>query len=139
MKDSQIMGGVIRTTDLTMRDESIEVDDAEKGTESSTFMSWVYVISKEGFGEPTIESLLAYEKELREIFGKITYSENDVRYYSSKYDHKKIRANIRKAFRDKRDFTTIEEVISEKSSLLNIANFKSEIYAGHYKITILIM
>ena len=131
MKDSQIMGGVIRTTDLTMRDESIEVDDAEKGTESSTFMSWVYVISKEGFGEPTIESLLAYEKELREIFGKITYSENDVRYYSSKYDHKKIRANIRKAFRDKRDFTTIEEVISEKSSLLNIANFKSEIYAGH--------
>ena len=113
-----------------MRDESIEVDDAEKGTESSTFMSWLYVISKEGFGEPTIESLLAYEKELREIFGKITYSENDVRYYSSKYDHKKIRANIRKAFRDKRDFTTIEEVISEKSSLLNIANFKSEIYAG---------
>ena len=131
IKESQIMGGVIRTTDLTMRDESIEVDDAEKGIESSTFMSWVYAISKEGFGEPTIESLLAYEKDLREIFGKITYSENGVRYYSSKYDHKKIRANIRKTFRDKRDFTTKEEVISEKSSLLNIANFKSEIYAEH--------
>ena len=33
IKESQIMGGVIRTTDLTMRDESIEVDDAEKGIE----------------------------------------------------------------------------------------------------------
>jgi len=128
LDDAKVTSGVIRTTDLTMRDASIEVYDIEKGTESATFMSWVYAISKGGFGEPTIATLLLHEKDLREIFDTITYSKEDVRYYSSQYDRKRIESNIRKAFREKRDFTTKEELIAEKSSLLNIANFKTEIF-----------
>ncbi len=72
LDDAKVTSGVIRTTDLTMEDASIDVDDAEKGTESATFMSWVYAISKGGFGEPTIATLLMHEKDLREIFGTIT-------------------------------------------------------------------
>ncbi len=127
LDDAKVTSGVIRTTDLTMEDASIDVDDAEKGAESATFMSWVYAISKGGFGEPTIATLLMHEKDLREIFDTITYSKADMRYYSSQYDRKRIESNIRKAFREKRDFTTKEELIAEKASLLNIANFKSEI------------
>lgn len=127
LDDAKVNNGVIRTTDLTMRDASIKVDDVEKGKKSATFLSWIYSISKGGFGEPTIENLLLYENELRKIFDIITYSKENIRYYSSQYDHKRIESNIRKAYREKRDFTTKEELIAEKSSLLNIANFKSEI------------
>lgn len=129
--DAKVTSGVIRTTDLSMKDTSIVVEDAEKGTESATFMSWIYAISKGGFGEPTIETLLLHEEELRRIFDVITYLQEDVRYYSSQYDRKRIESNIRKAFREKRDFTTKEEMIEEKSSLLNIANFRTEIFTEY--------
>lgn len=128
LNNARVASGVVRTTDLSMRDTSIEVDDAERGRESATFMSWVYAISKGGFGEPSIVTLREHEKGLREIFDTITYSLNGARYFSSKYDRKSIESNIRKAFREKRDFTTKEELIAEKSSLLNIANFKTEIF-----------
>lgn len=128
---TKVNGGIIRTTDLSMKDTSISIDDAEKGIKASTFMSWIYAISKGGFGEPTIETLLLHEEELRKIFEVITFSKEDVRYFSSQYDIKHIESNIRKAFREKRDFTTKEELIAEKTSLLNIANFKTEIFTEH--------
>lgn len=128
LDDAKVTSSVIRTTDLFMKTVTIEVDDAEKGMESATFMSWVYSISKGGFGEPTVATLLLHEKDLREIFDTITYLKEETRYYSLQYDHKRIESNIRNAFREKRDFITTEELIAEKSSLLNIANFKSEIF-----------
>lgn len=42
-----------------------------------------------------------------------------------------IEANIRKAFCDKTDFNTTEELIPEEANLLNIANFTSEVYADN--------
>ena len=53
------------------------------------------------------------------------------RYFSSKYNKKLVEANIRKAFCDKTDFNTTEELIPEEANLLNIANFTSEIYADN--------
>ena len=52
------------------------------------------------------------------------------RYYSSKYKRGLIEANIRKAFCDKLDFNTTEELVYEEASLLNIANFTSEVYTN---------
>lgn len=86
LDNAKVTSGVIRTTDLTMKDASIEIDDIEKGTESATFMSWIYTICKGGFGEPTIETLLLYENELRDVFETITYLKDDTYYYSSQYD-----------------------------------------------------
>ena len=128
--DARFAGSVIKTTDLSM-DESkttVSVDDSEYGTEPATFLSWVYGIMKSGFGTPTVAELMKFEDALKTVYQRITYEKNGTRYYSSRYDRKAVEANIRKAFCDKRDFTTAEELIPEAASLLNIANFMSEVY-----------
>ena len=112
---------------------SISVDDTEYGTKLATFHSWVYDIMKGGFGTPAIAELMGYEKELKDIYLKITYKKDGSRYYSSKYNRKLVEANIRKAFCDKLDFNTTEELIPEKAELLNIANFTPEVYTENPK------
>ena len=39
---------------------SIQVDDAEYGTEYATFNSWIYSIMRSGFGTPYYRQLNAY-------------------------------------------------------------------------------
>ena len=58
----------------------------------------------------------------------MTYERDGVRYYSSRYDHAMVEANIRKAFCEKRTFHTKEELIPEEASLLNIANFTPTVH-----------
>ena len=77
--------------------------------------------------------MTAYEKTLKDIYLKITYEKNGSRYYSSKYDRKLVEANIRKAFCDKLDFHTSQELIPEEAELLNIANFTPEVYTENPK------
>ena len=132
---ARIADGIIKTTDFSMDESktSINVDDAEYGTEHATYISWLYGIMKSGFGTPTITELRVYEEQLREVYFKITYEKDGTRYYSSKYNRKLVEANIRKAFYDKLDFNTIEELIPEEADLLNIANFTSEVYTDNPK------
>ena len=65
------------------------------------------------FGTPTVAELMIYAGQLKTVFQKITYEKDGSRYYSSKYKHKLVEANIRKAFCDKQDFKTTEELIPE--------------------------
>lgn len=132
---AHLANGIIKTTDLSMdeRKTTIIVDDTEYGTELVTFYSWLYKIMKDGFGTPTIDSLMKFESVLEKIYNKITYEKEGSRYYSSKFNRKLIEANIRKAFYDKRDFNTIDELIPETASLLNIANFMPEVYTENPK------
>lgn len=127
---ARIEDGIIRTTDLSMNEDNtiIQVDDAEYGTEYANFNSWVYGIMKGGFGHPAVSELMEHAEELRSVYEQITFEKEDVRYFSSKYNHKVVEANIRKAFRDKADFDTTEELIPEEASLLNITNFTPEFY-----------
>lgn len=120
-------------TDLSMNvnNISIQVDDAEYGTEYATFNSWIYGIMRSGFGTPSMAELNAYTEQLKVVYEKITYEKGGSRYFSSKYNKKLVEANIRKAFCDKTDFNTTEELIPEEANLLNIANFTSEIYADN--------
>lgn len=118
---------VIRTTDFTMQTRETEVDDVERGDRSATFNAWLYKITKNSFATLTMQELLQYENELRVIFDKITYEKDDNRYYSSKYNLDLIEANIRKAFCDKCEFSTKEEIIPEEANLLNISSFTTEI------------
>lgn len=124
---------VIKTTDLSMDESktSISVDDTEYGTETATFNTWIYGIMKGGFGSPTIEELMAYEEQLQIVFQKITCEKNGSRYYSSKYNRKLVEANVRKAFCDKLDFNTTEELIPKEANLLNIANFTQKVYTNN--------
>lgn len=127
---ARIADGIIKTTDLSMDESktSITIDDTEYGTEPATFNSWIYGIMKGGFGSPTVAELMQYSEQLTSVYQIITYEKNGSRYYSSKYDRKLVEANIRKAFCDKLDFNTTEELIPEEANLLNIANFTPEVY-----------
>ncbi len=124
---------VTKVTDFSMKILSREFDDTERGEKQATFLSWIYVIAKESFGTLSIEELLKYRELLQEVYLEITYQKGEIRYYSSKYDISVVNSNIRKAFSEKRDFTSYEEVIPRQSGLLNIKNFTSEIHTDSTK------
>ena len=124
---------VTKVTDFSMKISSREFDDVEREERQATFFSWIYGIVKESFHTLSIEELLKYEEQLQEIYLMITFQNEEVRYYSSKYDIPLINANIRKAFIPKQDFSSYEEVIPEKSCLLNIKNFKNTIITNNKK------
>ena len=129
--DSALLeGSVIKTTDLSMdaSKTTVNLDETEYGTIPATYNSWLYGIMKGGFGSPDMAQLSVHASILKDVFLKITYEHDGIRYYSSKYNRELVEANIRKAFCDKLDFATAEELIPEEASLLNIANFTSEVY-----------
>ena len=126
-RGSKLAQAVVKTTDLTMETQTIQVDDEERGTVPATFSAWLMEIVKGSFGTLTMAQLKPHEAELRVLFEAITYVKDSSRYYSSKYDRHMVEANVRKAFCDRRSFTTTEELIPQESSLLNIANFTATV------------
>lgn len=126
-KGSKLAQAVVKTTDLTMETQTIQVDDEERGTVPATFSVWLMDIIKGSFGTLAMVQLKPHEDELRVLFEAITYERDGSRYYSSKFDRHVVEANVRKAFCDRRSFTTTEELIPQESRLLNIANFTSTI------------
>ena len=122
-KNTQIVAGVIKTTDLTMEVLERTVDDAERGDTPAVYYPWLYGIVRSSLGTLTMEQLRPYDCVLREVFQKITYQRGAGRCFSSKYNRAAVEANIRKAFCDSRSFETKEERIPQSASLLNIANF----------------
>ena len=126
-KGSKLAQAVVKTTDLSMETQTIQVDDEERGTIPATFPAWLMDIVKGSFGTLTMAQLKPHEVDLRVLFEAITYERDGSRYYSSKFDRRMVEANVRKAFCDRRSFTTTEELIPQESSLLNIANFTATI------------
>ncbi|MBQ6432022.1 MAG: DEAD/DEAH box helicase family protein [Oscillospiraceae bacterium] len=124
---AKLQRDIIRTTDLQMEHYTTSFDDTERGTEQATFNSWLYWIAKGSFGTLTMAELNAYRPLLQQAYETVTYENKGIRYYSSRYDHTAVESHIRKAFCDKRDFTTKEELIPQNAALLNIANFTPEI------------
>lgn len=126
-ENAVVSADIIKTTDFSMKDISIVIDDNERGNEPASFTIWLYNITKGSFGFVTMDQLLPYSAILGEIYNKITHVKDGVRYFSSKYNRALIEANIRKAFCDKCSFSTREELIPETANLLNIANFTSTV------------
>ena len=96
--------------------------------ESITFEWWLQKIIKEGFGSISMDSLKLYVSQLRSIFDVITKQvegDDEYRTEDMSYDHQQIRANIRKAFVPKRDYTIVEEVVPESASILSVEHPKS--------------
>ena len=124
---AKLAQAIAKTTDLTMETQSIQVDDEERGTVPANFSAWLMDIVKGSFGTLTMARLKPHEDELRILFDIVTYVRDGSRYYSSKFDRRVVEANVRKAFCDRRSFTTTEELIPQESSLLNIANFTSTV------------
>lgn len=122
-----LLDGSVRTTDFSLRGYARQMDDEEHGETFTTFSSWLTDIVREALYTTAFDDLAPHETTLRTVFETITYPRDGGRCFSSKYDIKAVNAAIRKAFSDKRDFTSTEELIPQESSLLNIANFKSPI------------
>ena len=101
-KGSKLAQAVVKTTDLTMETQTIQVDDEERGTIPATFTTWLMEIVKGSFGTLTMAQLKPYEDELRVLFEAIAYERDGSRYYSSKFDRHVVEANVRKAFCDRR-------------------------------------
>lgn len=91
------------------------------------FRSWIDLIVKEGIGTITVSDLLGFEKELHDIYSKITHSDDIGDFYDSRVDHAAVRSDIRKLFVPKRYFNTIEDVAFEKVSLLKTDALSSPI------------
>ncbi len=127
---ARIADETIKTTDLLMDAAKtvITVDTEEYGTQPATFSSFLHEIMKGGFGDPAASKMMQYAEQLNAVYKKITFNKGSSRYYSSKFDRESVEANIRKAFCDKLDFDTTEELVPEKASVFNAKNFTSEIY-----------
>lgn len=128
-KDAKLTQAMVKTTDLTMVIQTIDLDDKERGAIPASFSAWLLEIVKGSFGTLTMAQLKPYEDKLRALFETITYKRDGFCYYSSRFDRLVVEANIRKAFCDRRSFTTTEELIPQESSLLNIANFTPTVSA----------
>ncbi len=104
---------------------TMQVDDKEHGSEHANFNQWLYQISKESFGNLSMQDLLAQADALTKVFATITYKtkEGDLRF-SSHFNIAVINANIRKAFYDKRILKVTDELIGEKAELVHISNIK---------------
>ncbi len=84
--------------------------------ESETFQWWVHEIARESFGTLSLEKLMEYETQLRNIYEQTR---------SEEFDHQYIRSMIRKAFVPKRDFSYVEEVVPEEASILSVEHLKA--------------
>lgn len=118
----------IKTQDFSGNTLNIQVDDTERGDIYVAFTPWLYSIARASLGFIIMEQLNAQTDVLRGVFDRITYERNGERYFSSRYDRTLIEANIRKAFYDKRGYTTSEELIPQEAKLLNIANFTDTVH-----------
>ena len=102
------------------------IQDEEQYT-PITFSSWLHLIAKESFGTLKKDTLSQYAELLKSTFDNITEKIKDVYYPKGIYNHKEIRANIRKAFIPNRSIKVKEEVIPDKASLLAIEKLTSPI------------
>lgn len=84
--------------------------------EKTTFKKWLLNISKESFGFINISDLKQYEKELQNIYDKITINNS----LNMTYNHQLINSLIRTSFYDKRKLTIKKEEIPESASILSI-------------------
>lgn len=127
--DGNKIENIVRTTDITMATEvtETEVVSEERGNTPATFLTWLHHIAKSSFGFITITQLKEQEPLLRPVYDMLTYQKGSSHFYSSLYDRDAVESNIRKAFYEKRSFSTVEELILDEASLLNIANFSSEV------------
>jgi len=128
-QDAQVLQGRIITTDFQQQAEHTTTDlvTEEQGTEAVTFWGWLAAIAKASFHTLSLDELAKYEAILKPIYQYITYEEDGTRYFSSKFNHALVEANIRKAFCDKRTFETREEKIRQDAALLVMQHFTSTV------------
>ena len=128
-ENAQVLQGRIITTDFHQQAEHTAIDliTEELGTEAVTFWSWLAAITKASFHTLSLNELAKYESILKPVYQAITYEKDGTRYFSSKFDHRIVEENIRKAFCEKRTFETREEKIKQDAALLLVQHLTSPV------------
>ena len=124
--------GILAQADMTLIHQQdlegklIATYEQENTEETNiTFGWWLHQIAKESFGMLNVADLKTCEKELLDIFARITTNKGGNTIENKKFDHQRIRSLIRQAFAPVRDFKVTEEVVPCKASLLQIEKLTS--------------
>lgn len=108
--------------------------DTEKG-DYANFDRWLFQVSKEGFGEISLEKLKQFAVELKVIFEKISFAEDGERFFNDFYDLAEINKQIRLAFHTRRELNTKSEVFEQSAKMLIVESLQaiaksSKLYPG---------
>ena len=126
--------GILAQADMTLIHQQdlegklIATYEQENTEETNiTFGWWLHQIAKESFGMLNVADLKTCEKELLDIFARITTNKGGNTIENKKFDHQRVRSLIRQAFAPVRDFKVTEEVLPCKASLLQIEKLTSPV------------
>jgi hypothetical protein len=98
---------------------------SEERGEAVTFNRWLFEISKGSFGNISITELKQFEKELREIFEKITLIEDRENFFNDLYEQSEIQSQVRLAFHSKRELQTKSEIIPDSARMLIVEKLQA--------------
>jgi type III restriction enzyme len=94
----------------------------ETGLQFAHYQQWLFAITRASFGTLTIKQLHEFDSELTPIFERITYQQNEQRFFNELYDLHSIHAKIRVSFVIKRHTKTATEIIPQSANLLIVKN-----------------
>lgn len=113
--------------DIADRDNSVIEFAGGYGNKLASFSQWLVEIAKGSLGLLKVANLLQYQDIIKELFNKITFEKDGLRYFNQLFDNEEVMSEIRKAYQDKWTFVSSEEVVGETKSLLNSENWTSTI------------
>lgn len=119
------ISALIKTSELRdIDDAAIEVIE-QTGASFASFNQWIFDIAKASYGKITIAELDKFQTELKAIFGKITFTEDNITCFNELFDLYQINSQIRIAFSVRRYLQTESEVLKNSADLLIIDNLKA--------------
>ncbi len=86
--------------------------------EQADYISWLFLIAKESLGTLPISRLRIYDAQLRDIFRRITKTQDGILHFAPEYDQRQIRSNIRLAFGPRHRQKSEEHTVGRKEFLL---------------------
>lgn len=120
-----------KTSALIKTSELSNIDDADikmieqTGTNFANFNQWIFEISKESYNKITVLDLNKFQKELQNVFDKITFKKDNNLFFNELYDLYQINSQIRIAFSIRRQLQTESEVLKQDADLLIVDNLQS--------------
>lgn len=109
---------LIKTAEIGNIDEAAVAVMKKTGYETAVFHRWLYGIAKASYGNVKRNELQQFSAPLRKIFDRITYRENETRFWNDLYDRRAVESRIRLAFNIERSLTTSSEIIPQSAQLL---------------------
>jgi hypothetical protein len=116
---------LIKTSEIDQIDNA-DIDVVSQiGLNTANFNQWIFDVSKQSFNKINLQDLMKFEKQLKEIFEKITYQKDEGSFFNEVFDLYTVNSKIRLAFSIKRELQTESEVIPQKANLLIVDKLNS--------------